>query len=148
MDNGATIVAPQTGTNTGAPALAIGEEGDLQRAQEALATGDFRSAADQLAAFVATYPGGPLTPQAFFLRGEALEGLGETQAAGLAYLDSFSSAPSGAQAPRALLGLGKSLVTLGQTTDGCVTLGEVAARFPGSPEVAEAQALRTSAGCS
>ncbi len=148
VDNGATVVPPATGTDTGTPALAIGEEGDFRRAQEALATGDFRGAADQLAAFVQTYPGGPLTPQAFFLRGQALEGLGEMQQAGLAYLDAFSSDPSGAQAPRALLGLGKSLVSLGQTVDGCVTLGEVSVRFPTAPEVAEANALRISAGCS
>lgn len=60
--------APQTDTSQ----LAVGERDDLERAQEALASGDFRTAADQLATFNQTYPGSPVAAQVDLLRGDAL----------------------------------------------------------------------------
>jgi len=147
VDNGATIVTAEPAPETGGPALAVGEQGDFERAQEALASGDFRSAADQFAAFVQAYPGGPLTARAYFGQGDALENLGEASAAARAYLDSFSGDPAGEVAPRALVSLGRSLGALGQTADACVTLGEVPVRFPGDPAVADAQAVSRNLGC-
>jgi len=73
-------------TETGGPALAVGEQADLARAQEALASGDFRSAADILAPFTETYPGSPVAAEAAFVRGAALDGLGQTTDAARAYL--------------------------------------------------------------
>jgi hypothetical protein len=63
-------------TTDGGPALAIGEQDDLSRAQAAVSGGDLLGAVDQLLAFVDNYPGSPLTADAHFLRGQALEGLG------------------------------------------------------------------------
>lgn len=131
----------------GGPALAIGEQGDIERAQEALAAGDFRSAADQLAAFGATYPGSPLTSDANYLRGEALEGLGEMTNAARAYLEAFSGDPNGAKAPDALFRLGSALGKIGQTQDACLTLAEVDVRFPGNPAVADARLEMQALGC-
>lgn len=136
-----------TGSTTGGPALAIGEQGDIERAQAALAAGDFRSAADQLAAFVTTYPGSPLTADANYLRGEALEGLGETTNAARAYLEAFSGDPNGPKAPDALFKLGSSLGKIGQTQDACLTLAEVNVRFPGNPTVTDAQREMQILGC-
>jgi tol-pal system protein YbgF len=129
------------------PALAIGEQSDIAAAQEALAAGDFRGAVDQLKAFVATYPGSPLTTEANFLRGEALEGLGETTDAARAYLEAFSGDATGPTAPNALFKLGASLGRIGQTQDACLTLAEVNVRFPGDPAVAFAQAEMQALGC-
>ena len=136
------------GTGGDGPELAVGEQGDFERASEALASGDFRSAADQFSAFVTTYPGGPLSAQAFYARGQALEGLGEMSQAARSYLDSFSGDPDSTVAPQALFRLGTSLAALGQTTEACVTLGEVAVRFPGDATVAEAQSQMQTLGCS
>lgn len=138
-----TPVAPVTN----APALAVGEASDIQLAEAALASGDFRAAADQLASFAVTYPGSPLTADAEFLRGEALEGLGETTNAARAYLAAFSGDPSGPRAPDALFKLGSSLGALGQTQDACLTLAEVGVRFPGNPAVTDAQQAMLSLGC-
>jgi len=129
------------------PALAIGEQSDFERAQAALAESDFRGAADQLAAFVATYPGSPLTSEANYLRGEALSGLGLTTDAARAYLEAFSGNPAGPRAPSALFKLGASLGRIGQTQDACLTLAEVNVRFPGNPAVADAQMQMQSLGC-
>lgn len=130
------------------PALAVGEEADFQRAQEALANGDFRRAADLLETFSAAYPGSPLAPRADFVRGQAFEGLGEMVGAARAYLTSFSADPTGAQAPEALYKLGFALGQLGQVNDACLTLAEVETRFPGNAILSNVETTMTNLGCS
>ena len=129
------------------PQLAVGEKADFERAKEVLATGDFRGAADLFATFAETYPGGPMTAEAHLRRGEALAQLGERTQAARAYLESFSSDQAGPWAPEALFRLGEALGQLGQTNEACVTLGEVATRFPAAPAVAKATEARARIGC-
>lgn len=128
------IAAEPTGTG---PQLAVSEQADFDRAKGDLTAGNFQGAADQFAAFVQVYPGGPLTGEALYLRGEALEGLGQISDAARSYLDSFSGDPDGPVAADALFKLGVSLGALGQTVDACVTLNEVLVRFPGAPAALE-----------
>lgn len=139
------ITAPATPTDTAS--LAVGEAADFERAQEALASGDFRGAADQFATFNQTYPGGPLAAEADLRRGEALNSLGDQREAARAFLASFTTDPVGPVAPISLFELGRALGVLGQTQEACVTLSEVAVRFPDSPSVAQAEAERTKIGC-
>jgi len=146
-DSAAQVPMAQPAGTGGGPELAVSEQADFTRAQEALASGDFRGASDQFAAFVQTYPGGPLTSQALYLRGQALEGAGDTSEAARSYLDSFSGEPQGPFAPDALLKLGVMLGQLGQVPDACVTLNEVIVRFSGELAAVEAQAARTSLAC-
>ncbi|MFQ1699146.1 tol-pal system protein YbgF [Loktanella agnita] len=147
VDNGAGVPTAIPAPATGGPAVAIGEQTDIERAQEALASGDFRGAADQLATFAETYPGSPLETDANYLRGEALEGLGQMTEAARAYLAAFSGNPTGPKAPDALFKLGASLGEIGQTQDACLTLAEVDVRFPGDPAVADAQFAMQNLGC-
>ncbi|MEQ9694671.1 tol-pal system protein YbgF [Shimia sp. SDUM112013] len=149
---GGDVAEPDTSVPSLAPEetateLAVGEGPDFERAAKALAEGDFRSAADQFDAFLTTYPGSPLEPEAHLRRGEALDGLGETTRAARAYLDSYSGAPQSRVADEALFRLGKSLGGLGQTNEACVTLSEVAVRHPGSPWVAEAEGEMQKLSC-
>ena len=139
--------APATPPATDGPELAVGERADFERAQEALASSDFRGAADLFATFNQTYPGGPLAAEADLRRGEALKALGDDREAARAFLASFSTAPTGDLAPNALFELGRALGALGQTQEACVTLGEVGLRFPQSPFVAQAQGERQALGC-
>ncbi len=143
--------APSSPTSIGGvdtSGLAVNEASDFRRAQEALSSGDFRSAADQFATFNQTYPGGPLASEAHFLRGQALEEAGDTREAARSYLEAFSGNPDGPRAPDALFKLGTSLGALGQTNEACVTLGEVAVRYPSSPAVADANGAMANLGCS
>ncbi|MEM5543344.1 tol-pal system protein YbgF [Sulfitobacter sp. AS92] len=128
--------------------LAVSEKTDFERAQGALASGDFRSAADLFATFSQTYPGGPLAAEAEMRRGEALTGLGDNREAARAFLAAFSTDPEGPVAPQSLFELGRSLGTLQQTQEACVTLSEVAVRFPNAPQVSQAEAQRQTLGCS
>ena len=144
----AATPAPAQPTTTG-PQLAATEQADFERAQEALADGDFRSAADLFASFNATYPGGPLAAAAELGRGEALEGMGDVKEAARAYLSAFSTDQLGATAPDSLFHLGAALGQLGQTQEACVTLAEVPKRYPDAQSVnAEAAAQMQTIGCS
>ncbi len=147
VDNATDVPTAAPPPTTGAPALAIGEQADFTRAQEALAEGDFRSAADLLATFSASYPGSPVAAEAALMRGKALEGLGEMADAARAYLESFSSDATGPSAPESLYKLGFALGQLGQGQDACLTLAEVGVRFPGNGFVNEAQAAMANLGC-
>jgi tol-pal system protein YbgF len=144
--------APLGGAATAAPApaepatgggveLAVGEQEEFDRAKAVLATGDFRGAETLFATYAQTYPGGALTPEAHFQRGEALNQLKETSNAARAYLDAFNAAPDGARAGDALLKLGEALGVLGQT------LGEVGVRFPASLPATQAQVAMQGLGC-
>lgn len=149
----ATAAAPAAGTigDTAAsatPELALAEQADFNAAKAALDGGQFVNAAAGFEGYLNTYPGGQLTSSAQYYRGRALEGLGETSSAARAYLESFSGDPAGANAPDALLRLGVTLAALGQTSEACVTLGEVSARFPGGKPDAEAKKARSGLGCS
>ncbi len=156
-------VAPTTGGGTGAstgegagagegagdgPQLAVGERDDFERAQAAFEAGEHAQAAEQLATFLADYPGSPLAGQAGLLRGRALEADGQQSAAARAFLDTFSAAPDGPEAAQALYLLGRALGRLDQTEDACATLGQVAPRYPGAEAVAEAEAEMSRLGCS
>ena len=147
-DGQATAPSATPAPPTNSTQLAVGEQADYERAQEALASGDFRAAADQLAAFNQTYPGSPIAAEVEVLRGDALRGLGDTREAARAYLAAFGAAPTGTVAPDALFKLGASLGALGQTAEACTTLGEVAVRFAGAAAVPLAQAERAKLGCS
>jgi tol-pal system protein YbgF len=148
VDSASGVPTAQAAPTTTGPALAVGEAQDFERAQEALATGDFRGAADQLETFSASYPGSPIAAQAAYLRGEALEGLGEMTNAARAYLEAFSADPASEKAPDALFKLGFSLGAIGQIQDACVTLAEVGVRFPSSPAASDAATAMAGLGCS
>ncbi len=153
-DTGAAGIVPTPDTLPEAPAgtagggeLAMAEQTDYDAARAAYDAGDYARAADLFDAFTQTYPGGPMNAEAHFLRGEALSAQGQTAPAARAYLEAFSARPDGANAPDALLKLGLSLGTLGQRDEACVMLGQVGARFPGSPQADRARSEAQALGC-
>lgn len=150
--SGAAPILPESVTESvGAaegPQLAVAEQDDFDRAQEAFEAGDYAAAATAFEEFTQTYPGGPLSAEAHFLRGQAEAQQGAWSRAARAYLDSFTASPDGERAPQALTNLGRSLGRLGQIEEACVTLAEVAVRYPGDPAVADAEAERARLGCS
>nr|WP_038076069.1 tol-pal system protein YbgF [Thioclava pacifica] len=141
-----SVTSPAPDASTG-PDLAINEKSDFDAGKKAYDAGDYASAADLLTTFKQTYPGSPLTGDAMYYRGLALQQQGDTAGAARSWLDGFSADPSGARAGDNLLSLGKALGQLGQTNEACTTLGQVGVRFPGSSAASEAQTARQSLGC-
>lgn len=127
--------------------LAVGERRDFDAAAQALDEGAFADAAEKFAIFNETYPGSPLAADAAFGRGKALDGLGDTREAARAYLAAFSDDATGPKAAESLFELGAALGRLEQQDQACITLSEVAVRFPASPIVEEAEAERARLSC-
>lgn len=138
---GAKSKTPSTGAATAA------EQADFDRAREVLGQGDFRRAAQLFAAVAETHAGGPLTAQALYLQGAALDSAGDLPAAGIAWLQSFAANPNGTQAPDALLGLSRAMSQKGGPAEGCFYLHEIIGRFPDSPQAAEADKRASAAQC-
>lgn len=146
-EGGASAAAAPSTPQTGEPELAVGERADFDRAKAAYDAGDWAQAAQLLQSFTQSYPGGPLSGEAHYLRGQALQQQGQDPEAARAYLDSFSGSPSGERAPQALLQLGLALGRLGQQQEACVTLNEVSVRYPDATVASEAQSAAANLGC-
>lgn len=112
--------------------LAVSEESDYVAAKQAFDEGDHVRAAELFAAFTEAYPGGPMTAEAHYYRGESLAALSNWSSAARSFLQAFSSAPDSDIAPQALYRLGVSLDKIGQRQEACLTLNEVGIRYPGS----------------
>ena len=123
------------------------ERAEFDRAAETLRSGDAAEAAEQFAAFAATHAGGPLAIEATWLRGTALAVAGDAGGAAEAWLAVFSSDPNGARSADALLGLGRLAADAGRTEQACNFLGEVAARFAGTPSAQDAETRRADLAC-
>ncbi len=128
--------------------LAVGEEADYKLAMSDLEAENYQAAADRFANFKLAYPGSPLTAKVDFGLGKAQDGLGDTREAARSYLAAFTGDTAGAIAPEALFELGAALGRLGQTDQACITLAEVAVRFPNDPAVTAAEAERSKLACS
>ena len=137
--------APEAPADAGT--MAVAEQSDFDAAVVAAEGGDNAKAAALFGKFLETYPGGPLTTEAQYRRGEALAATGDWKGAARSYLDAFSGAPQGEPASQALLKLGVSLGKLGQASEACLTLGEVSNRYPGSEAAGQVAAEKQALGC-
>ena len=138
---------PPTSSPQAGAAVTAAEKADFDRAQEVLGQGDFRRAADLFAAIAQTHAGSPLTAQALFLRGQALDAAGDLDGAGIAWLESFAANPNGPQAADALLGLSRAMSAKGGPQEGCFYLQEINNRFPCTAQAAEAEKRLIAADC-
>lgn len=143
----AAPAAPAQSSTSSAPALAVAEQADFDRAREVLGQGDFHGAAALFETYAKSYPGGPLIPEAHYLRGEALSKQGQTAQAARAWLTAFNSAPDGAIAPDALLKLGEAFGQLGERDQACVTLQQVPLNFPTAQAATQATIAMQGLGC-
>nr|WP_167620033.1 tetratricopeptide repeat protein [Paracoccus ravus] len=144
-DQQGALDAPATTPLAGAATAA--EQADFDRAREVLGQGDFRQAADLFAHLAHHHAGGPLTAEALFLRGAALDSAGDLSGAGIAWLESFAANPNGPQAADSLLGLSRAMSARGGPEQGCFYLQEILARFPGTAQAAEAEKRLGDAQC-
>lgn len=130
--------APAQG-NGAPPAASANERTDFDAAQAVMDSGDHARAAQMFALVAKNHAGGPLTAEALFLRGRALDLSGLPRDAAAAWLEGFAADPDGVRAGASLLGIARVIEGQGDATAACLYLAEIPARFPGSPEAAEAE---------
>lgn len=136
---------PQAGGG-GKPAGA-GEQADFDAAQQVMASGDFRRAAEMFGAVAEAHAGGALAAEALFLRGAALDSAGDAKGAAAAWLEGFAADPDGPRAAESLLGIARVIADDGDPTAACLYLAEIPARFPGTPSAAEAETRLSRLAC-
>ena len=139
-------LAPAEATG-GTGSLAVAEQSDFDAAAAAAEAGDNQKAADLFATFAQSYPDGPLTAEAQFRRGQALEALGQWKAAGRGYLDIFNADPQGPLAPKALYRLALSLAQDNNKPMACLTLAQIDGRYPGSEVSGDVATQRQALAC-
>lgn len=123
------------------------ERADFDAANAALNAGDFERAADLFGQVADKHAGGPLTAEALYLRGAALDSAGRSKDAASAWLESFAANPDGKRAAESLLGLARVIAADGDPVAACLYLGEIPARFPGTDSAAEAERRMVVVGC-
>lgn len=139
--------APAPSASPAGTAASRSEQADFDRAQEVLGQGDFRGAAKLFATVAEAHAGGPLSAEARFLQGHALDSAGDQPGAARAWLQSFAGDPNGQRAPEALLGLSRVMAGMGHAEESCLYLMEIVARFPDEAAREEADRRMGSQGC-
>ena len=91
---------------------------------------NYELAIKQFQAFLQTYPSSINIPEVYYWLGVSKLAVGDYKSAASDLLESFSLAPSGLFAWKALLRLASALGDLGQIEQACLTLGELKSRFP------------------
>ena len=129
----------------GAP---LGEQAAFDMAMAAFSAADHAEADKLFAEFTRVHAFSALNIDAHFHRGESLANMGNFAGAAKAYLDSYRLDKEGKTAPRALLGLGRSLSAVGRSAEACRLLQEILVAFPDSAEAGAASAESDALECS
>jgi len=123
-------------------------ESSLAAGNAALSRRDY-AAAQAAAEDVLAGPRSPRQIDAQFLLGQSLAGQHHYQQAAVAYYDAYNRSPKSGRAPDALLGVGASLLALGDKGSACQALAKLHSEFPSpAARVKTAySALRARGGC-
>lgn len=130
LDLGAVLRGDPAAPAAAQPITTGNVRADYERAYMSLLNGDYAIAETAFRAFLAAYPGDPLSIDALYWLGESLFVRGMHVDAATTFLATYNANPQGAKAPDALLKLGISLVQLGQLVDGCATFARVLSQYP------------------
>ena len=123
------------------------EQAAFDEAQRVMGQGDFLRAAQLFGTLAQTHAGGPLTAEALYLRGAALDRAGQPQQAAAAWLEGFAADPDGPRAGESLLGIARVVADGGDPIASCLYLAEIPARFPGSPSALDADRRMEELSC-
>lgn len=124
----ASIGGPSPATPSAAPATDAGEDAYSEGFHQWEA-GNYDQAITSLRAFTAAYPKHKRVSYANNLIGRSLLSKGNARAAAEAFLANYRGNPGGDRAPDSLLGLGQSLMALGQPGQACKAYQELDAVY-------------------
>lgn len=119
------------------------------RARALMEQGDYDSAEKAFQAFVARFGDTPKGPEARYWLGKTLSVRGANADAASAFIGAIRGWPKTSWAPDATLELSRALIALKKPADACVTLDELARRYPKAPPavVNRAASARVQAKC-
>ena len=138
---------PSAGRATGEFDTSTDEQMAFDLAMSAYNSSNYVEAASRFEAFNRNFALSELNVDAHYYRAESLFNAGDPTGAARAYLESYKLDSTGVAAPRALLGLGRSLAAVGQNAEACRVHQEIVIAFPDSPEASFASAEFDSLEC-
>jgi tol-pal system protein YbgF len=114
--------------------------GQFDAALDLLAKARYDEARAQFRAFADANPGDELAPQAIYWVGDIAFVQKDYASAAHAFAEQIKKYPTSTRSPDSMLKLGKSLLAMGQTKEGCMTLGAFNSRYPNAAKTLAAQA--------
>jgi tol-pal system protein YbgF len=90
--------------------------------------------------FADANPDDPLTPQAIYWVGDIAFVQKDYPNAAHAFAEQIKKYPASTRGPDSMLKLGQSLIAMGQTKEGCMTLGALSSRYPNASKAVVSQA--------
>lgn len=90
--------------------------------------------------FADANPGDELTPQAVYWVGDIAFVQKDYAGAARAFAEQIKKYPTSTRGPDSMLKLGQSLIAMGQTKEGCMTLGALSSKYPAASKAVAAQA--------
>lgn len=126
-----------------------GPEATYKNAYGYLLQQDFGAAEYSFAQFLNDYPDHQLAGNAQYWFAETFYARSQYRRAAQEFLEGYQTYPSGPKAPDSLLKLGMTLAALGQNDQACVSLAEVATKFPRADQAVRERAVaeHQRAGC-
>jgi len=115
-------------------------KGQFNAALDLLAKARYDDARAAFRSFADSNPGDELTPQAVYWIGDIAYVQKDYAGAAHTFVEQLKKYPTSTRAPDSMLKLGQSLVALGQTKEGCLTLGAIASKYPAASKSILAQA--------
>ncbi len=123
-----------------APAANPQARSQFDTALDLLAKARYDEARAQFRAYADANPGDELTPQAVYWVGDIAFVQKDYAGAARAFAEQIKKYPTSTRGPDSMLKLGKSLLAMGQTKEGCMTLGALNSRYPNASKSIAAQA--------
>lgn len=115
------------------------EASQFEKLEEALRSGDFKTASAAAASFEAAHPTSSLVANALFMRGTALYALKDYKSSIATRLEFLKKYPSHPAAPQAMLNLAASQAETGNPNTSRATLESLVKTYPNSAAAAEAK---------
>jgi tol-pal system protein YbgF len=123
-----------------APAANPQTRGQFDSALDLLAKARYDDARAAFRSFADANPDDPLTPQAVYWVGDIAFVQKDYPNAAHAFAEQIKKYPSSSRGPDSMLKLGQSLIAMGQTKEGCMTLGALPSRYPNASKTVASQA--------
>ncbi len=109
-------------------------------ALDLLAKARYDDARAAFRSFADANPDDPLTPQAVYWVGDIAFVQKDYPNAAHAFAEQIKKYPTNSRGPDSMLKLGQSLIAMGQTKEGCMTLGALPSRYPNASKTVASQA--------
>jgi tol-pal system protein YbgF len=127
----------------------VDTRGQFDAAMNLLAKAQYDEARAAFRNFADSYPKDDLAPQAIYWVGDIAYVQKDFANASRAFVEEIKKYPTSPRAPESMLKLGQSLIAMNEKKEGCLTLGALPGKYPGSSKTVTAQALaaRHTANC-